>query len=63
MKYYWPLAFHFEVSSASDDPQKLLTPGIVLTMSEDEEDDIAAGLIQIGWWHWSLDCYFAFIKT
>jgi hypothetical protein len=65
LKIYVPVVIRFATNAAEDDPQKLLLPGLVLTIIEDEDtkaEDVLIGILQFGWWHWSFDIYFAFAK-
>lgn len=62
MTMYWPSLVHVEFSKSDTDPQKLVTPGIVFTKVAEVEEDVVAGIIHLGWWHWSIDFYFAFIR-
>jgi len=54
-----------DFTSTPEDPQRLVLPGIVLTVPEDEETKAAnlwIGILQIGWWYWSFNIYFAINK-
>lgn len=65
MKILYPVAFKVDVSASKDDPQKLVLPGIVYTNATDEEmlsQNLTGCVIQLGWWHWSINLYMAFLK-
>lgn len=43
--------------SSKNDPEKLVTPGILWVKVK--EDNIVAKAIFIGWWHWSIGILWA----
>lgn len=61
------IRLHSSFSSANEDPEKLLLPGIIfINLSdphlENSGDDIKGCMLCFGWWHWSLNLSIAFYR-
>lgn len=54
------MKFKINCKASKDDPEKLVTPGIVWV---NVEEDYGSGYgVFIGWWHWSIGILWGFKK-